>query len=66
MKSILVTGGCGFIGSHTTQILLENNFNVIILDSLYASSSMVIDNLKNLGYLIEKTIVKILHFLKEI
>ena len=64
MKSILVTGGCGFIGSHTTQILLENNFNVIILDSLYASSSRVIDNLKKIGQINRKNYSKNLTFFK--
>ena len=49
MKSFLVTGGCGFVGSHTCQYLLENNFNVIILDSLYTSTPGVIDNLEKIG-----------------
>lgn len=64
MKNILVTGGCGFIGSHTTQVLLENNFNVIILDSLYASSSRVIDNLKKIGLINKKNYSKNLTFFK--
>lgn len=33
MAKILVTGGCGYIGSHTIIDLLENNFDVISLDS---------------------------------
>ncbi len=32
MKNILVTGGAGYIGSHTTDALIKNCFNVIILD----------------------------------
>ena len=33
MKKVLVTGGCGFIGSHTIVDLLENGFEVICLDN---------------------------------
>jgi len=38
MESILVTGGTGFIGSHTSLILLEKGFTVFILDSFVNSS----------------------------
>ena len=38
MQTILVTGGAGFIGSHTCLVLLENNFRVIILDSFVNAS----------------------------
>lgn len=34
MKKILVTGGCGYIGSHIVKSLLEQDFEVIIFDSL--------------------------------
>ena len=36
-QKILVTGGNGFIGSHTTIELLKNDFEVHILDNLYNS-----------------------------
>lgn len=36
--TILVTGGAGFIGSHTVVELLESGFNVVILDDLSNSS----------------------------
>jgi dTDP-L-rhamnose 4-epimerase len=34
MKKILVTGGCGFIGRHVTQELVENGYEVRILDAV--------------------------------
>jgi len=35
---ILVTGGAGYIGSHTVLSLLENNYDVIVYDNLVNSS----------------------------
>jgi dTDP-L-rhamnose 4-epimerase len=34
MARVLVTGGCGFIGRHVTEELLENGYDVRILDAL--------------------------------
>ena len=34
MKTILVTGGCGFIGSHLSLFLKKKKYNVIVIDSL--------------------------------
>lgn len=34
MKTILVAGGAGYIGSHTVKHLLKNNYNVVVLDNL--------------------------------
>lgn len=36
--SVLVTGGFGYIGSHTVLSLLENDFDVVVLDNLCNSS----------------------------
>ena len=33
-KNILVTGGAGYIGSHTVKMLSEHNYNIIVLDNL--------------------------------
>ncbi|MHB1686754.1 MAG: NAD-dependent epimerase/dehydratase family protein [Ignavibacteriaceae bacterium] len=33
-KKILVTGGAGYIGSHTTHDLLSQGYDVIVLDNL--------------------------------
>ena len=34
METILVTGGAGYIGSHTCVQLLEHGYNVIVVDNL--------------------------------
>lgn len=43
--NILVTGGLGFIGSHTVVELIKNNHNVIIVDNLCNSKIEVLDKL---------------------
>jgi UDP-glucose 4-epimerase len=45
MKKILVTGGTGFIGSHTVVELQHNGYNVIIVDNLSNSTIDVLDNI---------------------
>jgi UDP-glucose 4-epimerase len=45
MKKILVTGGLGFIGSHTVVELQNSGFDVIIIDNLSNSSISVLDNI---------------------
>lgn len=45
---ILVTGGLGFIGSHTVVELLDNNYDVIIIDNLSNSKIEVLDKLKKI------------------
>ncbi len=42
-KTILVTGGLGYIGSHTIVSLLSNNYNVICIDNLVNSNINVKD-----------------------
>ena len=39
MKTILVTGGAGFIGSHTCLMLLEKGYKVYVLDSYIQGNS---------------------------
>lgn len=45
---ILVTGGCGYIGSHTCCELLNNGYEVIILDNLSNSKKDVVDKIKTI------------------
>lgn len=45
---ILVTGGAGYIGSHTVLTLCEAGHQVLIVDNLSNSSSKVLDRLKKL------------------
>lgn len=47
--AILVTGGAGFIGSHTVVQLLENNQEVIIVDNFYNSSADVLDKIRTIA-----------------
>ena len=45
---ILVTGGCGYIGSHTCCELLDNNYEVVIIDNLSNSKEDVIEKIKEI------------------
>ncbi len=47
--SILLTGGTGFIGSHTAVALAEAGYSFVILDNLSNSSSKVLDRLARLN-----------------
>ena len=48
MKTILVTGGLGFIGSHTCIELIEREYNVYVVDSLINSHVDTITRIKNI------------------
>ncbi len=45
---ILVTGGLGFIGSHAVVELLEENYEVVVIDDLSNSSADVVDKIKQI------------------
>ena len=45
---ILVTGGCGYIGSHTCVELLNEGYEVIVVDNLSNSKREVIDKIKEI------------------
>lgn len=46
MSKILVTGGCGYIGSHTLVDLIDNGFEVISIDNLVNASASILDGVK--------------------
>src|SRR5687768_2006698 len=47
-KKILVTGGCGFIGSHTVLSLVNNGYEPVIVDSLENSEAFIHETLEEL------------------
>ncbi len=46
--AILVTGGLGYIGSHTVVELLNNNFDVVIVDDLSNSERFILKNIEEI------------------
>ena len=46
--SILVTGGAGYIGSHTCVELLNAGYEITVVDNLYNSSPKSLDRVKEL------------------
>lgn len=48
MTKILVTGGTGYIGSHTCVCLLQAGYEVVVLDNLYNSSEKVLDRIETI------------------
>jgi UDP-glucose 4-epimerase len=48
MATILVTGGCGYIGSHTVVDLIENGFDVISIDDNSRSTTYLLDGIEKI------------------
>lgn len=48
MAKILVTGGCGYIGSHTVVDLVENGFEVISVDNNSRSNPIVMERVEKI------------------
>ena len=46
--AVLVTGGAGYIGSHTCVELLEAGYEVVVIDNLYNASRKSIDRIKEI------------------
>ena len=64
MKNILITGGTGFIGSHTCISLLEDGYNITIVDSLISSSKKVLKGLRDILELSKNFDENKIHFYK--
>ena len=47
--AVLVTGGAGYIGSHTAIELLESGKDIVIIDNFYNSCPKVLDRIKELS-----------------
>ncbi|MGL1321228.1 NAD-dependent epimerase/dehydratase family protein, partial [Vibrio parahaemolyticus] len=48
MPKILVTGGCGFIGSHTVVDLIENGYDVISIDNFSRSTKIALAGIEKI------------------
>ena len=62
MKNILITGGTGFIGSHTCMSLLEDGYDITIIDSLINSSKKVLIGFRNILELSKRFDENKIHF----
>lgn len=47
-RTVLVTGGLGYIGSHTVVELIEEGFDVIIVDNLSNSEAFILERIKKI------------------
>ena len=45
---ILVTGGAGYIGSHTCVELLERGYEVVVLDNYYNSCAVSVERVEKI------------------
>ena len=48
MQKVLVTGGCGYIGSHTIVDLINNGFDVVCVDSNIRSSTQLLEGVEKI------------------
>ena len=47
-EKIIVTGGCGYIGSHTVITLINHNYEVVIFDDLSNSNLKILDRIQKI------------------
>ena len=58
-KKVIITGGCGFIGSNLAQYLLKKKYEVIIIDDMSVGSIKNISHIRKKIKLIKTNINKI-------
>ena len=46
---ILITGGAGYIGSHTAVVLLEAGYSLVLIDNFYNSQAKVLDQIRTIS-----------------
>ncbi len=49
MKTILITGGAGYIGSHAVKLFLQQGYEVVIFDNLFRGHEQAVEILKKYG-----------------
>ena len=49
--AILVSGGAGYIGSHTCIELLNAGYDVVVADNYYNASPVVLDRIKLVNFM---------------
>lgn len=49
MNKVLVTGGAGYIGSHTCLALQEEGFEIVVLDNFSNSKSVALERVQKLS-----------------
>tara|TARA_Y100000589_G_C27179589_1_gene640190 strand:- start:1048 stop:2100 length:1053 start_codon:yes stop_codon:yes gene_type:complete len=64
MKRILITGGSGFIGSHTCLVYLEKGYELFVVDSNINSSQKSLEKVKSILNLEKQKSSNRLHFFK--
>lgn len=47
-KKVIITGGCGYIGSHTAVELINSGFEVVIFDNLSNSKSFILERIEQI------------------
>ena len=45
---IIITGGCGYIGSHTVITMINHNYEVVIIDDLSNSNAQILDRIQKI------------------
>lgn len=53
-KKVIVTGGCGYIGSHTMVDLIENGYDVVSVDNLSRSKETILEGVKKITGVVVK------------